>query len=383
MYRKIFLMLACLTSAWIGRAQELIVNGDFEATETKGLKGLGMLQTNSAPWFYATDAACDIYARGVKSDDVGVPENAYGNREPVSGDSYAGFCAYAKDSKKVRTYMQIEFSEPMVKDRRYCIKMEVSLAGLSKYAVNHIGMHVSKRRLNPSNVTEVDDKVNTIIAKANPVIKENEAWTTICGIYTSRGDEEYLTIGCFTPDNDLKIEKAVKPRGVMGSPSYDAYYFVDDVSVMGIDNNIECSCAMADQVREDIIYSRSVSFSENMSIEEVFNASDVYFASLKSDFNAEGARNIDQLVIILEENPQIQFTLVGHCDNDEMQEGVNQELYRDIAQKRADKVKAYLVAKGINAMRIKTASKDNTVPANTRPTPLSMAQNRRVQFVLN
>jgi outer membrane protein OmpA-like peptidoglycan-associated protein len=72
--------------------------------------------------------------------------------------------------------------------------------------------------------------------------------------------------------------------------------------------------------------------------------------------------------------------VIGHCDNDEFNEEKINTRYRDMGQQRADALVEYLVSQGIDQSRLIPLSKSNTDPANTRPTDLSRAQNRRVVF---
>jgi len=86
------------------------------------------------------------------------------------------------------------------------------------------------------------------------------------------------------------------------------------------------------------------------------------------------------LVTLLQQNPDIKINVVGHCTKEEVDEGKISSRYREIGKKRADLVTQYLISKGIDASRISTNSLEETSPASTRTTPLSQAQNRRVEI---
>jgi outer membrane protein OmpA-like peptidoglycan-associated protein len=69
-------------------------------------------------------------------------------------------------------------------------------------------------------------------------------------------------------------------------------------------------------------------------------------------------------------------------DDNEFNEAKLNEKYKDLALKRAQNVVDFLVDEGLSRSRFGTLNKENKEPANTRPTPMSIAQNRRVEFVV-
>lgn len=87
--------------------------------------------------------------------------------------------------------------------------------------------------------------------------------------------------------------------------------------------------------------------------------SDTLFEFDKSTIRAEGRRNLDDEVVAkMGEYPQIELVLVtGHTDR------IGSEEYNHkLSQRRADAVKDYLVAQGIDADRIETAARGEAEP---------------------
>src|SRR5690606_24521197 len=109
----------------------------------KSLKSYGQLTELCQPWMTPNEASADVFAVGTKGTKAACPVNDFGVQEPLSGSGYAGFMAYTKDPKKYRTYIQGKLKTTMVKDQLYCVKMNVSLADLSKYGVNNVGIFLS------------------------------------------------------------------------------------------------------------------------------------------------------------------------------------------------------------------------------------------------
>ena len=82
--------------------------------------------------------------------------------------------------------------------------------------------------------------------------------------------------------------------------------------------------------------------------------SDTLFEFDKSTIRAEGRKDLDDEVVSkMREYPQIELVLVtGHTDR------IGSEEYNHkLSQRRADAVKDYLIAQGIDAARIETAAK--------------------------
>lgn len=357
----------------------LITNGNFENVRTKTLKSYGMLDDLCMNWFSATQTEADIYAAGIKGDKVNVPNNTFGTQEARSGHCYAGFRAYSKDKKYTRSYIQIEFDETLEKDQQYCFKFNVSLADLSKYSASGIGVYISDRKIDQPNTGTIA-KEPQILHKSNKPMMMMDGWETICGTFVATGVEQYMVIGCFERDDKVNAAKVKRPKGVVGAQIYHAYYYVDDVEVMAVDAKSQCVCSRADESEPDLIYSKSIMIDPEMGPRDIVSNTGLYYAFLKSQLNAIGKRDLDRVAKILKENPQIKLEVVGHCDNDEFDEGKINPRYRDLGRKRADAVVEYLVSQGISEMRLVPKTEENNSPANTRPTPLSKAQNRRVVF---
>lgn len=88
--------------------------------------------------------------------------------------------------------------------------------------------------------------------------------------------------------------------------------------------------------------------------------------------------NLDALVKILNEYPEAVVAIEGHTDN-VGDPAANKEL----SQKRADAVKAYLVSKGVDASRLTATGYGDTKPIADNKTKAGKAKNRRVDFKLS
>lgn len=388
MNTKILILLTALVSSFFcakaqdGDEENLVPNPGFENAETRSLKKYGFFEELTENWFTATKAPADLYARDMKSDKTNIPKNEYGEQDAAEGNHYAGFRAYTKDKKLNRTYLMVQLNDELEKNQMYCVEFKISLADMSKYATNFIGVSFTDRKTIQPNTGAIVKDVNDIDVRhrSNKVMKARDQWETVCGTMIGSGNEEYMIIGCFGSNNGMEIEKMKRPRGAVGSQIYDAYYFIDDIKVFPIDAKSQCSCDPSARTEPDLIYGAASVQDENMSDSERVSSSAVYYAFLKTNITQVGQRTLDNIAELMKAHPEWKLEIIGHCDNDEFNESKINDRYLDMGKQRAEDVFKYLVGAGIDADRLIILTKENTDPANTRPTPLSMAQNRRVVF---
>jgi peptidoglycan-associated lipoprotein len=114
--------------------------------------------------------------------------------------------------------------------------------------------------------------------------------------------------------------------------------------------------------------------------EELFgqNVRDIYFDYDKSDVRSDQGSAIQGDITFLNQHPNIQFTIEGHCD-----ERGSTEYNLALGSSRADAVKQALVQAGINASRIKTISYGKEKPFCIQSTEQCWQENRRGHFVYN
>lgn len=374
--------VACATIAnAMAQGDNLVPNGSFENSDLRKLKSQGQLEEFTEDWFSATEASLDLYAEGMKSEKVNIPNNIYGKQEATDGVCYAGFRAFSKDPKLPRTYFEVELSTELEKNQLYCVSFDVSLSDLSRYGVNGVGAFLSDRKIEQGN-TGALNRTASVLHKADKVMSLQDGWETICGTFIGTGEEEYLVIGGFHKDSDVENEKMKKPSGVTGVVKNQAYYYLDNVSVTPIEAKSQCACSAADEVRTDLVYGSSVVLSESMTPDEIVSISAVYYAFLKRRPTGAGAATVAKLADILKANPSWKLRVVGHSDEDEFNEGKINPRYRGLGEKRADQVIVKFGEMGIGASRLVVDTMENSDPASTRDTDISRAQNRRVTFEL-
>jgi len=103
----------------------------------------------------------------------------------------------------------------------------------------------------------------------------------------------------------------------------------------------------------------------------------VYFAFDQSDLSEETRQKLNDNARFLKENPNLSFTIEGHCDD----RGSN-KYNLALGDRRANNAGQYLTADGVSASRYRTISYGEERPVCTQSSESCWAKNRRAYFVL-
>ncbi|MFA5329225.1 MAG: OmpA family protein [Prolixibacteraceae bacterium] len=121
----------------------------------------------------------------------------------------------------------------------------------------------------------------------------------------------------------------------------------------------------------------TVTDANNLQAIKVTFDSGILFAFNKSDLNASSKASLLKFSNSLKETPETDVTIYGHTDNKGSHE-VNLKLSND----RAESVSAFLVANGIQKVRLTTEGKSFDEPVADNSTAEGRAQNRRVEVYI-
>jgi outer membrane protein OmpA-like peptidoglycan-associated protein len=110
-----------------------------------------------------------------------------------------------------------------------------------------------------------------------------------------------------------------------------------------------------------------------------FSTTGIYFDTSTWKIKNESYGIIKEIATMLQENPEINMTIVGHTDN------VGESDYNQmLSENRADAVKQILTEEfSIAENRLSTQGKGETEPLNDNATESEKANNRRVEFIKN
>ncbi len=105
-----------------------------------------------------------------------------------------------------------------------------------------------------------------------------------------------------------------------------------------------------------------------------FTLDNVHFATGKSELNKTSYTELNELVEYMHLKEDLRIEIAGHTDN-VGEEKDNQTL----SQSRSDRVKSYLISKGISEKRLIAKGYGETQPAATNDTPEGRQMNRRTE----
>ena len=96
----------------------------------------------------------------------------------------------------------------------------------------------------------------------------------------------------------------------------------------------------------------------------------------KADLKPESMVEINRIAKLMQENPNLEFEVQGHCDS-----SGSDKVNDPLSQKRAEAIVAALVEEGIAESRLTPVGKGSHEPIASNGTEEGRAKNRRVEFV--
>lgn len=347
-------LLIVLFLPFVAQAQNLVPNGDFEKHEKCPTESAQY--TLLSEWKSASQATPDLLCNCANETSlVNTILNFAGRQDPHSGNCYAGILAY--HSEEYYEYLQVQLTAPLVKNQKYLLSFYYTLSDFSNQQVSSMGA------LFRNDVYQAPGQPRLNEWSVRDSIQNNiRLWKEFKVIYSAKGGEQYMVLGCFSPKHDKAYpDKAPQGYGPQDNDRY-AYYYIDDVSLTAYSG--------PDLIKET---PRDL---ENP-VKRNFVPEPVYFNINKSDIPDKYRPSLEALATYMKQNPTSKLTVRGHTDNTG-DEGINQPL----SLQRAEAVKAWLVKKGIHEKRITCTSHSSNNPVKPNDSDANKQKNRRVEFIL-
>lgn len=369
--KNILLSSLVLASTIVFAQTNLVENPHFKQTEKGKLKEAGMIEM-AAPWSSPTLVKSDLYVSGAKAFAADLPDNEYGSEKPMEEAGYAGVVAYSYKDKLPRSYLQGKLSKKLEAGKEYCVTFHVSLADLSKYACNYVGIALSDKAMTANN-SDILSFDNAIVSKRLTVYEQQYYWTPVCGVYKAKGGEEFLTIGNFTPSEKLTTKKIKRPKGFYKPQKYDAYYYIDNVSVVLKEEVSSCNCDIIPGMENAKTVERDFSSDKDITSNtvKIINTDGTAAGSqakskgvvteaataesidgMKINFDpksfvmpADGTKKLDMLVAYMKANKDAKIIVTGYIHSSEAD-------VDKLDGKRVGTVYKYIVSQGVPKERV-------------------------------
>ena len=287
--------------------------------------------------------------------NLGMPRNMFGYQYARTGDAYAGisFC---------NEVLTARLNRPLVKDSIYKVEFFVSLADSSNVATRYMGMYISQREVRY--VQDNWELISQFILEEPPQIQnprnryldDKENWTSISGLYTAKGGEQFIAIGGFYPYHDSLVSVIRTRRALRnvyrGWERHMGYYYVDDVSV--------------------------IPYGMNWQVEINYLLRHVYFDFDEITLLPESVDELTRLSAHLKKHPNYNISIRGHTDDFGTDEYNNA-----LAINRAKSVVNWLTLEGdIAPERMVFSGAGRNEPIADNETEEGRSLNRRVEFIL-
>jgi OOP family OmpA-OmpF porin len=328
------------SSAFYSKAQNLILNGDFELI-TKCPNGVNM-QEKPKNLLFVTNPNQGSFDLFHECDDDKYPRYQWGNQEPQNGKGFVGISVFMNTSNQTNErgeYIQLELKDSLKEGNIYRFEMFLSLADKWHIAINKLGIYFSNDLLLLKTDGIIPVKPDIV---SHDFYSNKTGWDKFTGDYIAKGGEKYIVIGNF------RKNKYVETKVVDSGPTTDnyVYYFIDNVS-------LKLNTELADGI--------------------TFN--NVNFKKGSSELLSNSFSELNKIATVLEVNPNYKLEIVGHTDNS----GVETSNIK-LSKERAMAVQRYLIERGVSSSRIKSLGMGSRESIQDNSTEQGKEKNRRVEF---
>lgn len=364
--KEIIASILCIGVLVNSGAQNLVSNGSFE-TKAYCPTNFNQLQLNTvAQWWQATDGTPDYF--NACSDKAGVPKNVFGEQKAQDGEAYVGLVTYSNGgTRNYREYIQTKLQRALSPGEMVCIEIYVTAADYCNFVTDGIGVLLSKQKVESGLQTVLNNTASMSNPRLN-MLDDNENWQLLSDVYTAEGGEQYLTIGNFQKDRDLKIIRRTQDNGAKGNSNW-SYMYIDNVVVKSIGKKEECSCENE--------YLASIAVDPPLELSEY---SKIRLDAILFDFDQDiltdsSITQLEEVYTLLKKNRAMYMEISGHTDI------VGPDAYNiELSKRRAQRVIDYLKSKGISEERLKLTYHGKSDPVAENTSEEGRHQNRRVEF---
>lgn len=346
--------------------QNLVDNGSFEA-KSYCPGNFNQHQLNTVVnWWQATDGTPDYF--NACSEKMGVPKNVFGEQSAQDGEAYVGLVTYSSgNTRNYREYLQTKLNRPLVPGETVCIEMYVSAADYCSYVTDGLGILISVDKAS----SNAQSTLNLKATMNNPhlnMLDEAVEWQLLSDIYKASGGEQYLTIGNFQKDRDLKVIRRTLDMNARGNSTW-SYMYIDNISIKPVKSKAECSC------ENEYLASIAVDPPLELSEYNKIKLDAILFDFDKDVLTDTAIVQMEEVYQLLRKNRSMFMEISGFTDI------VGPDGYNlNLSMRRAQEVIEHLKLKGIKEDRLKLTYFGKQNPVADNESADGRHQNRRVEF---
>lgn len=223
-------------------SQNLVPNPDFE-TYKSCPTNIGQTY-RLYNWYPPTGGSTDYYnvCNNTLNGEVGVPIHLTGNRPARSGAGYIGLFlghwpSFHPNKDSYREYITTKLKEPLKIGKTYCVSFYTAIHKRSIYAVDQASvLFHTDSIITDWFYYETINRTPQINNAPGNILKDTVNWMHISQTFIADSAYNYLTIGNFKTYNNTQAQTI---RNYEPSDSYLSYYYIEDVSVVEVNNNLD------------------------------------------------------------------------------------------------------------------------------------------------
>jgi outer membrane protein OmpA-like peptidoglycan-associated protein/uncharacterized protein (DUF736 family) len=372
-----------------GHGENLVPNPGFEELVGKAPKddidGSAVFRYNCVDWKSPTQSTPDIkivFPQQVKKakqyHDVKIDA-------PHSGYKMAAILTHNPGSERsdtYREYMQVKLKQPLIEGKEYYCEFWAMRARQAKFISNNLGVVLSPTPLEGNKWDPLTDVPPTYNVDGL-INKDGRQWERISFTFTAANRSQFLIIGNFHDNEKTKLVVAKDVPKLISANDEQAfensYYMIDDVML--------CLTQALPEEPEPALEPEPMPEPEpepipepqmpEPKVGEKIQLDRVFFETAKWGLLEESNEQLDELVKLMNDYPQMEVEIHGHTDS-RGSSSYNQKL----SENRTKSVYQYLVDQGIDSDRMKYIGYGEAKPIEDNMTASGRQMNRRVEFVV-
>ena len=348
-----------------GLSQDLILNGDFEDINM-----------------------CSEYFVPCSPEAWRLTSSILPQYHEENGNHYLGFVVYNSSFKNIRGYLQSPLADKLQTGKKYKLSIDIRSGDIF---IESIGVIFSDSMIltNTNHILNRQTMIDFRDGKSLLGHKGDEKWLHLSNEFNAVSEAQYIIIGCFIPDDELKF----KIRKTDLIEYHDYYFNIDNIHLTPLDTKHD---TLMISNKKESIYSQDyrhpvpdalfnlkaqeemeVIKIDDLSIDTILLYNDFLFEfdSYKPyDHIVEKIDSIFSNITMIIDS----IAIIGHTDN------VGDDSYNDLLSfKRAEIISNYLVSKGIVEQdRIAFFGKGSNFPKASNLTEIGRSKNRRVEIII-